>query len=222
MTPLELVRIAVYDDHRIVHDHSQHEDQCRQRHCIQLDTGEVHQAYTDRRTNRQTGSRHQSRSQREQHQHDGNNHQDRYDDIAQEREHRIVHHFRLVGDPMETYIRRQQRSRVRQLFVHLLAESHDIIAGHHFQVENQTRRAVELHILLGRLITPFDGRYIFEPDDRTGGRVGPDDLLRQFVFGHVRNHHLQRPVRITLAAHRAQSLQGHLRLYGRRVDPVAR
>ena len=49
MTTRQEVRIAVYDDDRVIDNHSQNEDESRQCDGVQFDTRDIHQADTDSR-----------------------------------------------------------------------------------------------------------------------------------------------------------------------------
>ena len=123
---------------------------------------------------------------------------------------------------METDVRRQQRSGLRQLTVHFFAKSHNIIARYHLHIQDQTCFAVKLDILFGRLVPPHNRCDIFEPDDTSCDRIGPNDLLLHFVFRLIGNNNLQRALRVTLPAYCAQPLQCHLRLQSSRVDAIPR
>ena len=81
MMTIQVVGVAVNDNNRIINDHSEHEDEGRQRDRIQFDTCDIHQADTDRRAYRQAGSCHEGGTEREEHQHHGNDHQDGDEDI---------------------------------------------------------------------------------------------------------------------------------------------
>ena len=222
MTSLQQVRIAVYDDDRVIDDHSEHEDECRQSDGIQFNTGNVHQADTDSGADRYTCRSHEGGTQREEEQHHRDDDEYRNDDIAQEREHGVIDHFRLVGDTMEADIGRQDTCRLGEFLIHLFSKRHYIMLRHHLHVEYQTRSTVELDILLGCLVAPFDGRNVFEPDSRARDRVGPDDLLLQFVLRLVRNDHLQRTVRRVVPGDGAQSLQRQLSLQHGEVNAIPR
>ena len=84
MTALQEVGIAINDDHRVVHDHSQYEDESSQRNGIQLNTSQVHHAYTDRGADRQSRCRYKGRTQRKEQQHDGDHDQNGDHDVAKE------------------------------------------------------------------------------------------------------------------------------------------
>ena len=95
------------------------------------------------------------------------------------------------------------------------------MSRHHLHIKDETGLAVEIDVLLGRLVTAGDGRYILEPDGSAGDGVGEDDLLLQLILGEIRDDDLQNTLYITLAADGTEPLHRQLGLEHRGVDPVA-
>ena len=137
-TAVQQVGISVDNNHRVVHDHTQHKDQCRQGDRVQFDTGEVHQSDTDGYAHRHTGTSHQRRTQRKEQKHHGNHHKDGYEYIPEERAYAVVHNLRLIGDAVQTYVGRKLQGSLIEHLLHRLAKGNDVVAGLHLHAYNQT------------------------------------------------------------------------------------
>ena len=70
------VGIAINDNHRIVHYHTQYEYQCCQCDGVEFDTRDIHQSYANGYADWHARACHQCRAQREEQQHDCYHHDD--------------------------------------------------------------------------------------------------------------------------------------------------
>ena len=156
--------IAVDDDHRVVHHHTEHHNQCSQGDGIQLYSRQIHYSQRNSDADWQTCRADQRCAQGEEHQHYRNDNEHGDDQILQKRAYALVHHTRLVGDLMHAHIRRQHRLHMLEHLIHFLAESHDVSARLHLYIHELAASAavtiISTYILGGVLITPLDGSYI--------------------------------------------------------------
>ena len=134
---LQEIGVAVDDYHRVVHYHTQHEDECCERYGIQFNTHQVHQPQRNRDTYGYARACHEGCAQGEEHEHDKDDDHDRDEYVAQERGDRGIHHLRLVGNTMELQVGRQLRAGSLQLHLYLSSELHDVIARRHLHADNQ-------------------------------------------------------------------------------------
>ena len=136
----------------------------------------------------------------------------------------MIHHLRLVGYPMKLHIGWQEGTFFLQNLIYLLAEANDIISRHHLHIDEQTRGAlavfIMLNILVRLLIPPFDFGNIAQPHHLPFRGVGKHNLLPNLVFRAVRNSYLherisEHPGRLfDFATHRSEALQSELRENG--------
>ena len=103
----QLVHVAVHRDDGIIDNHSQHDDERRQRHRVELHAREVHDGYGDGGDDGQAGAGDEGRLQGEQQQHDGYDHQHGDEQVGEERIDRVLNHLRLVADAAQDNARRQ-------------------------------------------------------------------------------------------------------------------
>ena len=76
------IGIPVNHHHRVVHNHTQHSNQCCQSHRVQLKPEEIHDAQRGGNADRHRRRAYQRRAQREEQQHDHNHHEDGFDKVA--------------------------------------------------------------------------------------------------------------------------------------------
>ncbi len=127
----KVVHVAVHRDDGVIHNHSEHDDERRERDGVQADAEHIHKGDGDGRADRHAGGCNQRRAHREEHEHHEDDHKHGDDEVAQERPHGVAHNLRLVGDARDFQTVRSVLHKLGEHAVNLLSERDDVVVRTH-------------------------------------------------------------------------------------------
>ena len=173
---IQFVQVAIHHHDAVIHNHTQRDNQRRQRDAVDL-----HAEEQEHRDGCEDGDRNRghgdARHAQRQHQHhhdddrdDGNQH------LVHELIHGVAHDLALVADDVDMHVRRQRGLVLPDDVLHLLTKVNDVIALDHLQREQDAFLAVVLDIGTRAGVLALDGGDIADTDHLARGGAVEDGL----------------------------------------------
>ena len=206
----QILQIAIDDHDRVIDNHSQHHNQCRQRHDIQFDTHHIHHRHTHKGAQRDGDGRHDGRTDGEQNHHHQDNDGHRDEQIAQEVAHALCHHLGFISYAGHIHVLGQfVLTEIFQHLIHLLTILHHVITRRHLHRQQHTGVSVLLDTTRHRLIFAYHTGHIANTYHLTRCRVRENNLVGYLLFAVLLCLHMDGYLLVIIAdtaTHRGDAL----------------
>ena len=179
-----LLHIIVYDNHRVVNDHSECYYQSCKRYGVQFHTEDKEQAYGGKYRYRYRHGRNFRHTARHQQYNNNNNGNDRNQKFPEEVLHRIGNHLALICYYINMYVCRKTLFILIKGSPHLFSHLHDIVSRSHFHGQEDAFHPIIRDVFIKARILSFYLCHIFQPYN-ISLRGGINDLVCYVILAVV-------------------------------------
>ena len=173
--------VVVNHHNRVIDNHTQNQNQRRQRHHFEFDAEEVEHGQRYQHRNWHCDARHRSHAQRQKQHCHADDGDDGNQELAHKVVHRLLHVFRQFRNLLNVNSVRQLSLECLDGLVHSLAVLDNVVAVLHFERQQNGLAAVLLDVTVGVVVAALNGGYILE-SHHVAVWVRIDNLLGKVFF----------------------------------------